>query len=94
MQTRQKCTTELLKEANKEVCTLQRQCNKSDTLYEAFQGCHEIFPDVTIMLEIIKEPLKWSSHRKRVFVNDLKSLRPEVRELSRQIIKYFSVFAS
>lgn len=78
MQTRQKCTTELLKEANKEVCTLQRQCNKSDSLYEAFQACHEIFADAT-MLEIIKEPLKWSSHRKRVFVN--KSYRDFVNHL-------------
>lgn len=79
MQTRQKCTTELLKKSNKEVCALQRQCNKSDTLYEAFQGCHEIFPDATIILEIIKEPLKWSSHRKRVFVN--KSYRDFVNHL-------------
>ena len=43
-----------MKEAKEEVCTLQKQCNKPVTLYEAFRSCHEIFPDDAIVLEIIK----------------------------------------
>ena len=55
LQTRQKCTTKLLKEANKEVCTLQRQCNNPVTLYKRFQACHEVFPDIAMyLLEIIQ----------------------------------------
>ena len=54
LQTKQKCRSKLLKEAKEEVCTLQKQCNKPVTLYEAIQSCHEIFPDVAIVLEIIQ----------------------------------------
>ena len=54
LQTKQKCTAKLLKEAKEEVCTLQKQCNNSVTLYEALQACHEIFPDFTIVLESIQ----------------------------------------
>ena len=54
MQTKQKCTSKLLTEAKEEVCTLQKQCNNRVTLYEAFQVCHEVFPDITIVLEIIQ----------------------------------------
>ena len=54
MQTKQKCTAKLLKEAKEEFCTLQKQCNNPVTLYEAFQACHEIFPDFAIVLEIIQ----------------------------------------
>ena len=43
-----------MKEAKEEVCTLQKQCNNPVTLYDAFQACHEIFPDVAIVLEIIE----------------------------------------
>ena len=54
LQTKQKCRAKLLKEAKEEVCTLQKHCNKPVTLYEAIQSCHEIFPDVAIVLEIIQ----------------------------------------
>ena len=43
-----------MKEAKEEVCTLQKQCNNPVTLYNTFQACHEIFPDVAIVLEIIQ----------------------------------------
>ena len=43
-----------MKEAKEEFCTLQKQCNNPVTLYEAFQACHEIFPDFAIVLEIIQ----------------------------------------
>ena len=76
LQTKQKCTAKLLKEAMEEVCILQKQCNNPATLSEAFQACHEIFPDIIIVLEIIQvfpppfPPPKWSSHRGRIFVNE------------------------
>ena len=54
LQTRQKSTVKLLKEAKEEVCTLQRQCNNPVTLYKAFKACHEVFPDVAIVLETIQ----------------------------------------
>ena len=54
MQTKQKCTANRTKEAKEEFCTLQKQCNNPVTLYEAFQACHEIFPDFAIVLEIIQ----------------------------------------
>ena len=63
--------TKLFKEANGEVCTLQEQCNNPFTLYEEFQACQEIFPDVAVVLEIIQVSYsKWSSKRKRVFVSE------------------------
>ena len=37
-----------------EVCILQKQCNNPVTLSEAFRACHEIFPDVVIVLDIIQ----------------------------------------
>ena len=70
LQTKQKCTANRTKEAKEEFCTLQKQCNIPVTLYEAFQACHEIFPDFAIVLEIIQVSLKWSSRRKRIFVNE------------------------
>ena len=36
LQTRQNCTAKFLKEAKEEGCTLQRQCDNSVGLYEAF----------------------------------------------------------
>ena len=59
-----------MKETKEEVCTLQRQCNSPVTLYEAFQACHEIFPDVAIVLEITGVILKWNKRGERIFVNE------------------------
>ena len=70
LQTKQKCTVKHLKEAKEEVCTLQKQCNNPVTLYEAFQACHEIFPDVAIVLEITGVILKWNKRGERIFVNE------------------------
>ena len=53
LQTKQKCMAKLLMEAKEDVCTLQRQCNNSVTIYEVFQACHEMFPDVAIVLSTI-----------------------------------------
>ena len=53
LQTKQKYMAKLLMEARGDVCTLQRQCKNPVTIYEVFQACHEMFPDVTIVLSKI-----------------------------------------
>ena len=58
------------KKTKEEVCTLQKNCNNLFTLYEAFQACHEIFPDVAIVLEIIRCVPQVERRRKRISVNE------------------------
>ena len=68
-----------MKEAKEEVRTLQKQCNNSVTLSEAFQACHEIFPDFAIVLESLQVCPSSTAVVERLFslmdliMNDLRS---------------------
>lgn len=61
----------LLKKAKEKVCTLQRQCNNPVKPYEAFQGCHGTFPNVTIVFPIIHVRPISGTVVKKIFIMNL-----------------------